>query len=130
MPNALDSGLWSVELPSGWTGHAGQECATFQANPPLGALQISSARKDSAPVSDKHLKEFASERLPPGVLLKEAGYGSFSGFSAEYAKEDRFWKEWWLKSGQLMVYVTYNVVQEMKDSERDSVERILASLKG
>ncbi len=67
--------------------------------------------------------------MAQGVLLKKTSYGSFSGFSAQYSKEGRFWSEWWLGSGQLMVYVTYNVAEEIKDSERVEVERILASLK-
>ena len=125
MTRTYESYWWSVELPPGWTASTEGECTTFRATPPLGALQISSARKNSGPVNDEDLREFARERLGHAPLLSAATYGPFSGFSAEREDESLFWKEWWLRSGQTMLYVTYNVIPKYKDSETDAVEAIL-----
>ena len=129
MSRTFDGAWWSVTLPLGWDGRPDKECATFQRNPPLGVLQISSARKDIGPVTAEDLREFAEERVASGVQLLEVSHGPFSGFSAEHSKEGRFWREWWLRSGQLTVYVTYNVAQGNARIEKDEVERIIESLK-
>lgn len=128
MASSFDGIWWSVELPAGWRGKPEQECATFQSMLGLGALQISSARNDAGPVTDEDLKEFAEGRLPAGIEVKVVTYGSCDGFTAEYAKEGSFWKEWWLRSGHLMVYATYNVRQGEEGLEMGDVERILRSL--
>jgi hypothetical protein len=128
-PTEIFDGIWwRVRLPSGWSGHPDKECATFRARPPRGALQISSARKDEGRVTDQDLKEFAEGRVPLSTALRALTIGLFSGFSAEYSREGCFWKEWWLRSGHLMVYVTYNVEGGSEDSETAAVERIMASL--
>lgn len=119
---------WRVRLPDGWSGSQDKECATFLARIPLGALQISSARKDSGRVTDRELKKLAKERVPADIRITRVVPGSFSGFSAEYVKGDSFWKEWWLRLGQLMVYVTYNGPHGKEGFEREDVQRILASL--
>lgn len=117
---------WSVELPPGWKGSPDSRCVTFRSNPPLGALQVSSARKDRA-ITDQDLKEFMNEATTSETEIK-INFGPFSGFSVQYTKEGLFWQEWWLRSGQVMVYATYNVVQNVKQSELEDVEKILRSL--
>ena len=120
-----ESSWWSVVLPPGWTASRENECTTFRATPPLGALQISSARKDLQPVDDNDLKEFAREHSNSAATLCDVKYGSFVGFSAERSQAGLYWKEWWLRSGRLMLYVTYNVAVPYKDSEMSLVEGIL-----
>lgn len=122
------SAWWSVELPQQWSGHPDGQCAAFRADPPLGVLQISAARKDAGPVTDQDLTEFAEERIAPEVPLDGVRFGAFSGVTAKYRKDGLLWQEWWLRSGPLMVYVTYNVVQEHEASEQDAIASILASL--
>jgi len=122
---------WSVEVPTGWLARADRECATFQQSPSLGAFQISSARKDS-PITDSDLKEFANEQVPQGTPLVGVAYGDFSGFTACYQRDDFMWREWWLRSGPLMVYATYNVSKNsvrVAVREQADLEQMLATLK-
>jgi hypothetical protein len=125
------SGLWwSVEVPQGWRADRDKECVTFRTTPPLGAFQISAARKDQEPVTDQDLKEFAKELMAEGIRIDKVSYGPFSGFFAQYSKKGLFWQEWWLGSGRLMVYATYNVVQGSEHLEGKEIEGILSSLAG
>lgn len=125
----FQSAWWSVELPAGWSAHVDGNCATFCADPPLGVLQISGARKDTGVVTDQDLTEFTEERITPGVRLDGATFATFSGATAKYQKDGLFWQEWWLRSKHIMVYVTYNVIQESEAAEQVAVQGILASLR-
>ncbi len=125
----FDGVWWRVKLPPGWTARSHPECATFQREPPSGALQISSARKGTGTrVTDQDLRDFAEGRIPEGKTLGSVSYGRFSGFTVEYAKQGSFWKEWWLRYGRLMIYATYNTTDGKETFELEDVERILGSL--
>jgi len=119
---------WSVDLPPNWSGHPDDACSTFRAEPSLGVLQISAARKDTDPVSEDDLREFAADRIAQGASIQRASFATFSGFTASRRKNGLLWDEWWLRSGQLMVYATYNVDQKDSAAERGVVSRILSSL--
>jgi hypothetical protein len=79
-------------------------------------------------VTDKDVQEFMRDRLEPGVPTSKVEYGQFCGYSASYSKDGRFWKEWWLRSGGLLVYVTYNVSLDREQSELSTIEEVLGSL--
>jgi hypothetical protein len=119
---------WSVELPPNWRGYPDVYCATFQADPPLGALQISAADKETGIVTDQDMREFAAKRVAPGVRFADVRLGAFTGLTTRYFRDGLFWNEWWLKSGHLMVYATYNVVREREGEETEVIESILTSL--
>ena len=119
---------WSVGLPQHWWGHSEEACVTFQANPPCGALQISAARRDGEIVTDQDLREFAEDRRDPAAQLAHVTFGAFSGVSASCLKAGIFWVEWWLRSEDLMMYATSNVVQGSETREFNVVQSILASV--
>lgn len=127
--NTFVSAWWSVDLPEGWSGHQEEKCATLSRTSSMGVLQMSAARKQEGPVTDDDLQEFARDQVPSGVRLRRVEFKSFSGFSAAYVKNQLFWREWWLRSGQLMVYVTYNVAHGKEHIEATDLDMILASLK-
>lgn len=119
---------WSIDLPANWSGHPDDACSTFRAQPSLGVLQISAARKDTGLVSEDDLREFAADRIAPGVPIEHASFPTFSGFTASHRKSGLLWKEWWLRSEHLMVYATYNVDQNDAAAEQVVVSMILSSL--
>ena len=127
--NTFESSWWSVELPPKWYGNSEEQCARFQTDPPIGILQISAAKKDADTVTDEDLREFALQRLSAAATLEDVCFRSFSGFTAKYDKSRISWQEWWLKSGNLMLYATYNVRCGMESAELRAITAILNSLR-
>jgi hypothetical protein len=120
---------WSVDLPPNWSGHPDDSCSTFSAEPSLGVLQISAARKDTGIVSEDDLGEFAEHRIGHlGIRIEHVGPGLFSGFTASYRENCLFWRKWWVRSDHLMVFITYNVDQGNEAAEQLVVLGILSSL--
>jgi hypothetical protein len=132
IPRSFDGIWWSVEVPPGWHARGDEECATFQGTPFIGAFQISSAHNETSPITDADVEEFALGRIPEGVRLVQVKYGQFWGLTACFQKDDLVWREWWLRSGRLMIYATYNVAAQSLDAavkEQADVESMLATLK-
>ena len=118
------SAWWSITIPQTWRATKDKECMTIKGDPAAGVLQISAARKPGI-VTDEDLLEFIET---PGDQLQEVKHEYFSGFATEYVNNKLFWKQWWLKSGSLIVYVTYNVDETLRSTEEEQVEKIVRSL--
>ncbi|HEY6972465.1 MAG TPA: hypothetical protein VJA94_24870 [Candidatus Angelobacter sp.] len=123
------SAWWSADLPNGWQGHQEPECATISREPRLGVLQVSAVKKPDGMVTDDDLRDFAEDHVVAGRALLPVEYKVFSGFALSYLKGSLFWKEWWLRSGDMIVYATYNVQKDREHIEADDLETILSSLK-
>jgi hypothetical protein len=120
---------WSVRLPIGWQATESKECVTLQGTRLPSALQISAAIKDAGLVTDEDLTEFATERLGERIALHEAALPEFAGFWAERVENGTYWQEWWLRHGNVLVYVTYNINEAFQKSESAEVSNIVRSLK-
>lgn len=119
---------WMARLPDGWDAVENQECVTFSSRNHLGVLQISAAYKERDDVTEADLAEFAAERLGEKVALKKIKLPAFDGFYAEYVSANRSWREWWLRSSGLMLYVTFNT-DKLASGERVAIDEILESLR-
>lgn len=120
--------FWQVNLPDNWQHEhdAGSEVVFDPEG--FGELQLSTSVFDS-PVSRDHLYELAAEHLDAAAEEEEVEFGDFSGISFEYETDDEFWQEWYLMSGNIMLFVTYACDLGEEENEIDIVEFILDSLK-
>lgn len=122
------SNWWSLQIPDGWNAERDEVCTTFTAKPEIGSLQISSARNDNGPATDDDLLEFAEEHIEAGAKLTEAKVGSLTGFYLGYTDEDFYCREWWLRRGKTVVFVTYTTEIEQRGQEDLVVDQILTTL--
>jgi hypothetical protein len=127
MNSQFESAWWRTSVPEGWKANEDNVCVTFTSRRLPGALQVSAAIKEAAPVTDADLREFAHERIAnKQVKAVETTY--FDGIHIEFVDNDRFWREWWLKSGNLLLYVTYNVEKELRDLTRSDIDAFIGCL--
>ena len=118
---------WSVVVPSGWRARHDDACATLVADHPIGAVQISAAFKDSE-ILDADLQDFAAEHLGRGATALSRRAGAFVGFEIAFRDEAHCCRQWYLRSGRQMLFVTYNCRLEQQGVEDEVVELILDSL--
>jgi hypothetical protein len=120
---------WYLDLPPDWCWQVDDSCVTFARTSEDGILQVSAARKDYGLVSDDELKGFASQRIAPNIPLESVRVGAFLGLTTRYRKDHRMWQEWWLRSGRLVIYVTYNIGLGSEQVEQDITANILLTLR-
>ena len=129
MAQEYKSSWWVVELPSDWSAEEDDNCVTLSAERGVGAFQISAYRRDSESVTDEDLNDFAEDELSVGIIPQDVSCGDFRGIAISYAADERFWRKLWLRSGSLLLYVTYNCGVKEQAVEIESVNRMLSSLK-
>jgi len=118
---------WALVVPDGWRAWHDDECATLVGAGEIGALQISAAFKDSE-VVDTDLREFAAEHLEKGARLRATDAGDFVGFEIAFNDHERFWRQWYFRSGRQMLFVTYNCGLESRGVEDRPIRAALRSL--
>lgn len=124
----FESTWWSVTVPPGWMAEQNEDCATFYHPAGVGALQISAARRETGSVPLQDLQELAAKALPPAIRAKSVKVGALSGLHASYDQDGTHWDRWWLRSDQLLIYVTYNCESAEVGQENAEVLAALASL--
>ncbi|MHB0914766.1 MAG: hypothetical protein ACYC5A_04925 [Thermoleophilia bacterium] len=127
MNNRFGLETWSLRLPDGWRAWHDAECATLVANDEIGALQISAAFKDSE-VVDADLSDFAAQHLEAGAKPRPTEAGDFVGFEISFSDDEQFWRQWYLRNGRQMLFVTYNCGLDARGAEDGPVSAALASL--
>ncbi len=128
MRRKYKSAWWSVELPDDWEADQDEDCVTFTSERGVGALQISAYRRDSENVTDEDLLEFAEDELIEEETPQSISCGEFIGFETSYFADENFWRKLWLRSGSLLLFVTFNCAAEERAVETEDVNQILESL--
>ena len=119
---------WSLKLQTGWVAHENADCVSFSATPSGGVLQVSAIRKPSGPVTSQDLHDFASGSRGGVKNLQHVELSQISGIASEYVREKRYWREWWLKKGSTVVYLTYNVAAAARETEVDVIDKMISSV--
>jgi|GEM_PF-866899 len=107
---------WSLRPPEDWRAWHDAECVTLVADDEIGALQISAAFKDSE-VLDADLRDFAADHLEAGAKPWPTEAGDFVGFEISFSDDERFWRQWYLRNGRQVLFVTYNCALDYRGAE-------------
>jgi hypothetical protein len=118
---------WSLAVPKGWRAWHDPECATLVGPGDIGALQISAAFNESD-VLEADLRELASEHLDAGAKPAATHAGDFVGFEIAFSDGETFWRQWYLRNGRQMLFITYNCGLDSRGIEDGSIREAVASL--
>jgi len=94
----------------------------------MSALQLSAARKGTE-ITDEDLREFAENHLAAGASPSPVEAGDFKGFSIAYRDESHHWRQWFLRSHNVAVFVTYNCPVKLAGEEDIVVNTALSDLR-
>lgn len=125
--NKYISEYWQVDLPVGWEAEREEESVSIFHPDSKGTLTLSATR-EAEDISDDYMEDLLDEYLDAGADLYDAEYASFSGVTFCYDDGEEYWCEWYLRSGPVLLYVTYNCPLANEGEEEDVIESILESL--
>jgi hypothetical protein len=131
MDDIFQSTLWQIAVPSPWEAKKSDECVEITQPEGAGALHISGAIKKLGSVLEDETKAQLQRNCPEDTTAEPVRLGDFVGYGADYVdwSESTYWKVWFVASGRVMLYVTYNCKRGEEDSEVTQVAGILSTLK-
>ena len=124
----LDSEFWQISLPDDWISDEDDGCTSIYHDKGVGMLEVSAVEQPDEIVPDD-LLSLASEHLDQGAKVETVELGDFDGIELNYVEDDIYWREWYLKSGKLLLFVTYNCDTGDEEKEEGMLDVMLATLK-
>ncbi len=118
---------WAVRLAPGWTGRSEDDAEVLYHPEGAGALRVSAARKDD-PVTDEDLQGFAVQHPEEGATTESVECGEFRGFRYEIEGDSVLLRQWFLRAGNLALFLTYNCSLEHAGEDDEALETILETL--
>ena len=119
---------WELELSPSWSSQTDEECESIYSPNGVGALQISTARKDGG-VTDDDLEDFAENENDADAALNVTQLGAFRGIELSYDADGTHWRRWYLRHGPVALFATYNCSIDDKGKEDRDVNQMLSSLR-
>lgn len=116
---------WSLEVSDEWSVTEDPECLSLTLSDE-GALQISSARKHDGFVTPHDLLICQEERQLWGGW-RPVQCGEFDGIAYDYTQDQIAWRRWFLRSGPILLFVTYNGTPDAAEREGEAVSIALES---
>ena len=121
---------WSIVLPDQWAKEEDEACMTFIPPAKDAALQISAYRNNTANPTNDTLREFAQDQVGERLNLSDVEVGGWTGYSFIPEEDGMFSKQWLLRSGATMLYITYSSrATDLSKDHLNGIESILGSLK-
>lgn len=119
---------WEVDLPDEWVAVCDDGPAAICHPDGVGALQVSSFSKGSL-VTDDDLLDFAREYSAADAQIYDLTCGDFQGIALTFVIDETYWRHWYLRCGQQMLFVTYNCSVGNRGIEDEEIELILTTLR-
>jgi hypothetical protein len=131
MATTFQSAWWQIAVPPPWKVEECEECVEMTQPEGIGALHISSARKQDGPVSEVEALSQLQENCPDGTQTERVRCGDFAGYVAEYVDwtEGAYWKKWLLTCGRVLLFVTYTCNRGEEELESAQASALLSSLR-
>ena len=121
------SKYWQVNLPDDWSSESDEESVILFRENGVGELQISTTELEEEG-TDELLYSLAAEHLEAGADYDDVEFSAFKGITLDYEVDGEYCCEWYLMSGNLLVYATYACDANEEDKEEDVAELIMESL--
>ena len=129
MAQRFDGDGWTIVGPPGWVRSEERDGVSFRSA--AGArLRLSSHRKKGGEVRDEDLDEVASEHLDAGAPVRDVRLGDFVGFEVDFDAEGLSCREWFLRSGSLLLLASLTREGGSGGVEDEAAELALVSLEG
>jgi hypothetical protein len=122
---------WALEVPSPWRITDAEHCAEVTQPEGIGALHISSYRKQEGRVTDSEALNRLKADCPDETDMHESRCGDFAGYWADYQDwhADAYWRKWILYCRSVLLFVSYTCKRGDKDLEADEVAKLLKRLR-
>jgi hypothetical protein len=123
----LETQWWRLGLPDEWVAEQDEDSILITDRDDVGTIEISHLVAEEG--DNLNIEVLARDNAEqPGLNWDSCVLGDFDGVETRYREEDASIREWWLKAGSLMLFVTYVCEIENEGLDDSIVDEILDGL--
>ena len=91
----------------------------------VGSLKILSYDAPDV-VSEDRLRNMTN--VDSSTVLTWENWGDYSGYQYDYFERGSFYRQWWLVSERIIIFIVYQCDPESRDIETEEINRIVRSI--
>ena len=126
--NVVESQWWIIDLPPEWIAEQDDDTIIISDEDGVGEIAITTLQKESGYVTDQELKEYSQEVSDVFGTAQTVDVGELSGFYFSYQDEGDAVLDWYLRSDDLLVLITYSCLIENTGMDDAAVNEILGTI--
>lgn len=125
---AIESQWWILELPEEWQAQQEDDAIVIGDLDGVGEIVISTLQKQVGDVSDSELRDYTRDLTQSAGAGKPIEVADTRGYYFSFQDDDEALREWYLRSGDLLLLVTYCCDIENAGMDDGAVDEILSTL--
>jgi hypothetical protein len=125
---AIESQWWILELPDEWDAEQEDESIVISDEDGVGEIVITTLEKEDGDVSDDELRECTADLEQEGGVGETVNVADIKGYYYTYQEDDEAVREWYLRSDNLLLLITYSCALDNAGMDDGAVDDILSTL--
>lgn len=125
---AVESQWWIIELPEEWEAAQDEDVIVISDEDDVGEIVITTLQKDTGVVEPEELASFTEDTSAEFGGGMPVQVGELSGQYFNYQEDDDAVREWYLYSGNLLIFITYCCDIENSGMDDGIVDEIIGTI--
>lgn len=124
----VESQWWIIDLPEEWEAEQIDDVITIGDEDGVGVIEFTTLQKEEGLVDESELREFTADTEQQFGAGQKIQVADLHGYYYCYREEGEAVREWYLRSGDLMLFIIYSCDDENAGMDDGAVDEILSTL--
>ncbi len=124
----LETDWWTMALAPEWWAEMEEDTVLVGDEDGVGWLEFNTVIKEDGDFAPREVEAIARDESPDVGDWRPVNRGDFSGLVASFAEEDAAVREWYLASGQVLLFISYSCDSDNRGMDDAAVDALLDTL--
>lgn len=124
----LETDWWTMALAPEWWAEMEDDTVLVGDEDGVGCLEFNTLIKEDGDFAPGEVAAIAGDESPAVSDWRPVNRGDFSGLVASFSEDDAAVREWYLASGEVLLFVSYSCDSENRGMDDAAVDALLDTL--
>lgn len=124
----LETDWWTMALAPEWWAEMEDDTVLVGDEDGVGCLEFNTLIKEGGDFAPREVAAIARDESPAVGDWRPVSRGDFSGLVASFAEEGAAVREWYLASGQVLLFISYSCDSDNRGMDDAAVDALLDTL--
>ena len=126
--NVLETEWWTLAIPPEWWADSEDDSILVGDQDDVGCIEISTLHKDAGEFDEQSVLDIARSGAEQSLNWQAVTLGDFSGVVSSYVDDGAAVREWYVASGDKLLFITYSCDEDNGGMDDAAVNELLDTL--
>jgi hypothetical protein len=126
--NILQTEQWTIGVPPEWWAEQEEDIVVIGDRDDVGCIEVTTLQKEAGEFERAELEQIARDNGESSWQWQPAALGEFQGCCTSYEEEGAAVREWYLATGEVLLFITYSCDEDNRGLDDAAVDEILQTL--